>query len=156
MFKKWSYCHITWISVCFNILFHIFNRSTSCWSWMHKFYLFSLKFYLFSLKFYLFQNDFATLLPENGFCSAWKDFSCSPCSFEEKCPNGSSSIQFLVSTYKPAMSIPNGLLSQKLCHCLKQGRTLNNILMRAAHWMAYFDLSKLNLAYTNVMKAFES
>jgi len=43
----------------------------------------------------------------------------------------------------------------KNCHCLNQGRTLNNLLMRAAHWMAYFDL-KLNLAYTNVMKAFES
>ena len=51
---------------------------------------------------------------------------------------------------------PNGLLSQKLCHCFGQGRTLNDMLMRAAHWMAYFDLSKLNLAYTNVMKAFES
>jgi len=25
------------------------------------------------------------------------------------------------------MSIPNGLLSQKLCHYLNQGRTLNNI-----------------------------
>ena len=43
-----------------------------------------------------------------------------------------------------AMSNPNGLLSQKLCHCL--GRTLNDILLRAAHWMTYFDLSKLNLA----------
>jgi len=31
-------------------------------------------------------------------------------------------------------------LSQKLCHCLNQGCTLNNILMRATHWMAYFDL----------------
>jgi len=47
---------------------------------------------------------------------------------------------------KPAMSNPNGLLSQKLCHCLHQGRTLNDILMRAAYWMAYFDLNKLNLA----------
>jgi len=49
-----------------------------------------------------------------------------------------------------AMSNPNGLLSQKLCHCLNQGRTLNNILMRAAHWMAYFDFNKLNLAYTTL------
>jgi len=32
------------------------------------------------------------------------------------------------------MSNPNGLLSQKLCHCLNQGRTLNGILMRATHW----------------------
>jgi len=43
------------------------------------------------------------------------------------------------------MSKPNGLLSQKLCHYLNQGRTLNDILMRAAHCMTYFDLSKLNL-----------
>jgi len=32
----------------------------------------------------------------------------------------------------PAMSNPNGLLSQKLCHYLDQGRTLNDILLRAA------------------------
>ena len=32
-----------------------------------------------------------------------------------------------------AMSNPNGLLSQILCHYLNQGRTLNDILMRAAH-----------------------
>jgi len=44
------------------------------------------------------------------------------------------------------MSNPNGLLSQKVCHYLDQGRTLNDILLRAAHSMAYFDLSKLNLA----------
>jgi len=30
------------------------------------------------------------------------------------------------------MSNPNGLLSQKVCHYLKHGRTLNNILMTAA------------------------
>jgi len=47
---------------------------------------------------------------------------------------------------RPAMSIPNGLLSQTLCHYLKQGRTLNNILMRAAHSMTCFHLSNLNLA----------
>jgi len=34
------------------------------------------------------------------------------------------------------MSNPNGLLSQKLCHYLNQGRTLNNMLMRAAHLIA--------------------
>jgi len=36
-------------------------------------------------------------------------------------------------TSRPAMSNPNGLLSQKLCHCLNQGRTLNDILTRAVH-----------------------
>jgi len=44
------------------------------------------------------------------------------------------------------MSNPNDLLSQNLCHYLNQGCTLNNILMRAAHRMGYFDLSKLYLA----------
>jgi len=38
---------------------------------------------------------------------------------------------YIVLVTRPAMSNPNGLLSQKLCHYLKQGRTLNNILMRA-------------------------
>jgi len=33
------------------------------------------------------------------------------------------------------MSNPNGLLSQKLCHYLNQGRTLNGILLRAAQWL---------------------
>jgi len=33
---------------------------------------------------------------------------------------------------KSAMSNPNGLQSQKSCHCLDQGRTLNDILMRVA------------------------
>jgi len=32
-----------------------------------------------------------------------------------------------------AMSNPNGLMSQKLCHYLKQDRTLSDILMRAEH-----------------------
>jgi len=44
------------------------------------------------------------------------------------------------------MSNPNGLMSQKVCHCLDQGRTMNDILLRATHWIAYFDLSKLNFA----------
>jgi len=44
------------------------------------------------------------------------------------------------------MSNQNGLLSKKLCHYLNQGSTLNDILMRAEHSVAYFDLSKLNLA----------
>jgi len=34
---------------------------------------------------------------------------------------------------RPAMSNPNGLLRQKLCHCLGKSRTLNDILLRAAH-----------------------
>jgi len=42
------------------------------------------------------------------------------------------------------MSNQNGLLSQKLCHYLNQGRTLNDILtLEGAQWMAYFDLRKL-------------
>jgi len=53
---------------------------------------------------------------------------------------------------KSAMFNPNGLLSQKLCHYLNQGRTLNDILMRAAHSKAYFDLSQLNLAQANMLK----
>jgi len=53
------------------------------------------------------------------------------------------------------MSNPDGLLSQTLCHYFNQGRTLNDIL-RAAHLTAYFYLSKLNLAYVNALKAFES
>ena len=64
-----------------------------------------------------------------------------------------------ISTYctvRPAMSNPNGLLSQNLCHYLNQGHTFNDIVMRPAHWMAYFDLIKLNLASANVLKAFES
>jgi len=32
----------------------------------------------------------------------------------------------------PAMSNRNYLLSQKLCHYLNQGRTLNDLLMKAA------------------------
>jgi len=44
------------------------------------------------------------------------------------------------------MSNPNGLLSQKVCHYLDEGRTLNDKLLRAAHCMVYFDFSKLNVA----------
>jgi len=54
------------------------------------------------------------------------------------------------------MSNPNGLLSQKVCHYLDQGRTFNDILLRAAHWMAYFNLCKLNLTQTNILKVFKS
>jgi len=35
--------------------------------------------------------------------------------------------------FRPAMSNPNGLLSQNVCHYLDQGRTLNDIILRAAH-----------------------
>ena len=45
------------------------------------------------------------------------------------------------------MSNPNGLLSQNLSYYLNQGRTLNDILMRAAHLTDLFYLWKLNLAY---------
>jgi len=44
---------------------------------------------------------------------------------------------------KSAMSNPNSLLRQKVYHYFNQGRTLNDIVMRAARWMAYFDLSRL-------------
>jgi len=54
------------------------------------------------------------------------------------------------------MSNPNDLLSQKLCHYLDQGRTLNDKLLRAVHGMDYFDLSKLNLAEANILKVLES
>ena len=47
---------------------------------------------------------------------------------------------------RPALSNPKCLLRQKLCHYLNQGRKLNDILMRAAHLMAYFYLNTLNLA----------
>jgi len=47
-----------------------------------------------------------------------------------------------------AMSNPKCLLSQKLCHYLNQGHTLNNILLRRPRieCMTYFHLSKLNFA----------
>jgi len=41
---------------------------------------------------------------------------------------------------------PNSLLRQNACRYLGQGRTLKDILMRAGHWMAYFEFSKLKLA----------
>jgi len=37
----------------------------------------------------------------------------------------------VLNEFKPAMSNPNGLQSQKSCHFLDQGRTLNDILIRA-------------------------
>jgi len=56
---------------------------------------------------------------------------------------------------RTAMSNPNCLLSQKLCHYLNQGHTLNDTLLRAAHSIAYCDLSKLNLASANIFKVFK-
>jgi len=48
-----------------------------------------------------------------------------------------------------------GLLSQKLCHYLDQGRILNDRLMKGRALNGLFDLSKLNVVYANVLKAFE-
>jgi len=39
--------------------------------------------------------------------------------------------QILTVELKPAMTNPNGLLGQKLCHYLNQGRTFKDILIRA-------------------------
>ena len=47
--------------------------------------------------------------------------------------------------FRTAMSDRNCLLSQNLCNYLNQGRTLNDLLMKVAHWTIYFDLSRLNL-----------
>ena len=59
--------------------------------------------------------------------------------------------------FNTAMSNPNGLRSQNVCHSLIQGRTLNEgYVNEAAHWMAYFDLSKLHLAQAKALKEFES
>jgi len=58
--------------------------------------------------------------------------------------------------YISYLSNPNGLLSQKLCHYLDQGSTLNDILLKATHWMAYFEHSKPIFAQANVLKVFES
>jgi len=42
-------------------------------------------------------------------------------------------LYFLDNASNPAMSNPNGLLSQKLCHYFNQGGTLNDVIMRATH-----------------------
>ena len=65
-------------------------------------------------------------------------------------------LHVLFERSRSAMSNPTGLLSQKLCRYFNQGRRLIDILMRAPRWMAYFDLSKLNLASANVLIVFES
>jgi len=50
--------------------------------------------------------------------------------------------------FRAAMSKPNDLLGQKVCHSFDQGRTLKAISMRVAvaHWMTNFDLSKVHSA----------
>jgi len=48
--------------------------------------------------------------------------------------------------FRAAMSKPNDLLGQNVCHCLDQSCTLKAISMRVAHWMTNFDLRKLHLA----------
>jgi len=58
---------------------------------------------------------------------------------------GMDETNFLKVSLRSAMSNPNSFLSQKLGHWFNQGRTLSDILMRAAHRMPYFDFSKLNL-----------
>jgi len=64
-------------------------------------------------------------------------------SFEVGCKERATNVCF---RSRSAMSNPNGLLSQQLCYYLNQRRTLNDILMRAAQYKAYFDHSKPNLA----------
>jgi len=39
----------------------------------------------------------------------------------------------LIFYSRSAMSNPNGLLSQKVCHYIDQGRTLKDILLRTPH-----------------------
>jgi len=58
------------------------------------------------------------------------------CLFQIFCSSLFFIMKFFVSqklVSRPAMPNPNDVLSQKLCHHLKQGHTLNNILLRATH-----------------------
>jgi len=67
-------------------------------------------------------------------------------SVEKLCPCGWATLLGDINVcLRPVMSNPNGLLCQKLCHCLGQSHTLNDMLLRAAHWMTHFDRNKLNL-----------
>jgi len=54
MLKKWQYCHMTWIPVCFNIMFLVFKKRAL---------LVEISYSYISLNFYLFQNNFAALGP---------------------------------------------------------------------------------------------
>jgi len=42
-------------------------------------------------------------------------------------------VRVTVVGFRAAMSKPNDLLAQKVCHCLDQSRTLKAISMRVAH-----------------------
>jgi len=53
------------------------------------------------------------------------------------------------------MSNPNGLRSQKYVTILTRAEH-RMTLLRAAHCMTYFNLSKLTLAEANIVKVFES
>jgi len=64
-------------------------------------------------------------------------------------------LEGLVKTLNQLCPTQMAYWAKNYCHYLNQGRTLNNILMRAAHWMTYSDLRKLNLAKANVLKSFE-
>jgi len=46
------------------------------------------------------------------------------------------------------MSNPNDSLSQKLCHYRNQDHTFNDIVIRAAHSMAYFNLIFTNMIHS--------
>jgi len=64
-----EYCHIAWIGLCFNIIFHMIKKGAL---------LVQVWCTFISFNFYLFQNNFSSLRVSNGFCSAWKDFSWRP------------------------------------------------------------------------------
>ena len=65
-------------------------------------------------------------------------------------------VKLLYLSCKVAMSNPKGLLGQKSCRYLNQGRIFDDILMKAAHSMTYVDLSKSNLAEASTLKVLES
>ena len=72
------------------------------------------------------------------------------------CTPNTSEISRAVACISPdwcnaAIFNSNGLLSQNLWHYLNQGRTSNVMLMRAARWMAYLHLSKLNVGKANIL-----
>jgi len=55
MFKKWQYGHISWIQLCFNVMFHMINERTLVEVWCT----------LISNDFSLFQSIFASLRGHN-------------------------------------------------------------------------------------------
>jgi len=52
IFKNWEYGHISWIPLCFNVMFHMINK---------RGLLVEVRHTLISLNLYLFQNYFASL-----------------------------------------------------------------------------------------------